>query len=90
MRSDSFKASAASDSRPGPRTAGASQRHDREEKGDVPGIIVTGPEDDDGVGGKPDDEDDEDNPIFSATLDERRKVYGHNVLRIGPRRVCWR
>lgn len=45
----------------------------------MPGIVVTGPEDD-GVGGKPDDEDDEDNPIFSATLDEQRRVYGQNVL----------
>ena len=45
----------------------------------MPGIVIMGPEDD-RVGGKPDDEDDEDNPIFSATIDERRKVYGHNVL----------
>ena len=45
----------------------------------MPGIVVMGPEDD-GVGGKPDDEDNEENPIFSATLDEQRRVYGQNVL----------
>ena len=30
--------------------------------------------------GKPDDEDDKDNPIFSATLDKQRRVYRQNVL----------
>lgn len=72
MWSDSFKASAASDNRPEPGTPvphnGTTERRE------------TCPEDDDGVGGKADDEDDEDNPIFSATLDERRKVYGHSVF----------
>lgn len=63
MRSDSFKASAALDIRPGPGT----------------GAVVKGPEDD-GVGGKPDDVDADDNPIFSATLDGRRRVYGHDVF----------
>lgn len=46
----------------------------------MPGIVITGPEDDNSVGGKADDEDNKDNLIFSATLDERRKVYGHNVF----------
>ena len=70
IQPESFKAT---DSRPG-----AGQRHDRE----VPGIVVTGPEG--GVGGKQDDEDAQDNSIYTATLDERRQVYGHNFL---PRRV---
>ena len=78
MRSNSFKARATLDDRPGPGTAGASQRHGREEE-DVSGIVVMGPEEN-GVGWKPNNEGDEDNPIFPATLDERRKVYGQNVL----------
>ena len=51
----------------------------------MPGIIVTGPEDD-GVGGKPDDEDDEDNPIFSATLD-KQSLRAEMSFHIGLRRV---
>ena len=56
-----------------------SQRHSWEVRGEgeVAGIIMTAPEG--GIGGKPDD-DDENNLISSATLDECRKVYGHNVL----------
>ena len=45
----------------------------------MPGIVVADPKDD-GVGGKPDNEDDKDNPIFSMTLDEHRRVYRQNVL----------
>ena len=78
MRSNSFKAHTTLDDRPGPGTAGASQRHGREEE-DVSGIVVTSPEEN-GVGWKPNNEGDKDNPIFPATLDERRKVYGQNVL----------
>ena len=75
MRRESFKASDASDGRPGPGIAG--QRHDRG-AAEVPGIVVTSPGG--GVGGKSDDEHDEGDPVYAATLDERRQVYGHNVL----------
>ena len=32
------------------------------------------------VSGKPDDEDDEDTPIYTTTLDKQRQVYMHNIL----------
>ena len=58
---------------------GASQRHDREDEDAVPGIVVTPPEELES--GKGDDEsEDEDDPAFSASLDTRRQIYGHNVL----------
>ena len=43
------------------------------------GIVMTGPEEN-GVRWKPNNEGDKDNPIFPATLDKQRKVYGQNVL----------
>ena len=46
--------------------------------GEEPGIAVTAPEG--GISGKPDDEDDEDTPIYTATLHKRHQVYMHNVL----------
>jgi Ca2+-transporting ATPase len=64
-----------SDSRPG-AGEGASQRHDREGVGAPPGIVVTAP--DELESGKGDEY--EGFPVFSASLEERRRVYGHNVL----------
>ena len=52
---------------------GTSQRHDREE---LPGIVVTAP--DELESGK--DDEDEGYPVFHAPLEERRRVYGPNVL----------
>ena len=73
---------------------GASQRHNRQEGGAnggntgalaVPGIVVTSP-DGDGNGGEHDGqqsegtEEEEDYPAFYASFDERRRVYGRNIL----------
>ncbi|OBZ72072.1 Calcium-transporting ATPase 2 [Grifola frondosa] len=86
---------AATDSHPGtdhPHGAGvgASQRHDRhtgddKHAGDVPGIVVTGPGGEDGGGGHhgghlEEEEEIEEGGAFEATLDERHRVYGENVL----------
>jgi P-type Ca2+ transporter type 2C len=67
---------ASSDGRPG-AGEGASQRHDRE---GLPGIVVTAP--DELESGKDEDDEDEDEgyPVFQASLEERRRVYGPNVL----------
>jgi Ca2+-transporting ATPase len=55
---------------------GASQRHERdEEMGTVPGIVVTAP---DGEGDTKGGEGT--GPAYTASIDERRRVYGHNVL----------
>lgn len=79
MRNGSFDTSDG-DGRPG-AGIGSSQRHDRqgeeEGEGGVPGIVVTSP-DEEGDDGK--DAEDEDESAYSASLDERRRVYGHNVL----------
>ena len=68
---------ASSDGRPGVGEGVPSQRHDRE---GLPGIVVTAP--DELESGKDDDDDDEDEdyPVFHAPLEERRRVYGPNVL----------
>ena len=68
---------------------GASQRHDRQPEttaSDVPKLVLTGPGDEDG-GGVPLGEsaseigvDVEDGPTYDADLEERRRVYGANVL----------
>ncbi|EGN98945.1 hypothetical protein SERLA73DRAFT_90032 [Serpula lacrymans var. lacrymans S7.3] len=69
-----------SDGRPG-AGVGASQRHDRHstEAKELPGIIVTGPEDE-----LPDphhhDDIAEHGPAFQASFDERRRVFGENIL----------
>ena len=68
---------------------GASQRHDRQPEtaaGDVPKLVLTGPGgDDDGgvsIGGSAVDEEPEDGtgPTYDADLEERRRVYGANVI----------
>ncbi|RPD74953.1 calcium-translocating P-type ATPase [Lentinus tigrinus ALCF2SS1-7] len=82
------------DGRPGAGAGagvGASQRHDRDPEnaaGDVPKLVLTGPGGEDG-GGVPLGEsaseigvDVEDGPTYDANLDERRRVYGVNVLPI--------
>ena len=46
----------------------------------MPGIVVMGPEDNDGIGGKPGDENDENNPMISSTIDEQRTGYWYNIL----------
>lgn len=58
------------DGRPG-AGIGASQRHDREEKKSDPVVAPSSGED---------PLDDEEGPAFSASLDERRRIYGENVL----------
>ncbi|RDX57115.1 calcium-translocating P-type ATPase [Lentinus brumalis] len=67
---------------------GASQRHDRQPDttaGDVPKLVLTGPGGEEG-GGVPlgesasDVGDVEDGPTFEASLEERRRVYGANIL----------
>ena len=76
------KALMGSDGRPGPGE-GVSQRHDREEQNPLPGIVVTAPDNLESEK-EHDDDEDSDDIVFSATLDQRRQVYGHNVL---PHRV---
>lgn len=77
-RSDSRKAG---DGRPG-AGGGASQRHDPEEQsGVVPGIVVTAPEGGkEGFEAEAEEDDSNDGPAFSATLDDRRRIYGDNTL----------
>ena len=90
----SFSPNMDSDGRPGTGNepgagAGASQRHDRHAEttaGDVPKLVVTGPGGEEG-GGAPISEassvvgaDDEDGPTYTATLQDRRRVYGENTL----------
>ncbi|KAL0954828.1 hypothetical protein HGRIS_003773 [Hohenbuehelia grisea] len=61
---------------------GASNRHDPE-KGEVPGIMLTAPDSDEKraiPGDDGDDDNDESSGAFRATLDDRRHVYGENVL----------
>ncbi len=67
---------------------GASQRHDRQPDttaGDVPKLVLTGPGGEEG-GGVPlgesasDVGDIEEGPTFEASLEERRRVYGANIL----------
>jgi len=70
---------ASSDGRPG-AGQGASQRHDREDGGAVPGIVVTPPDELKNSGKGDDDDEDNDDPAFSASLQDRRRVYGPNVL----------
>ena len=65
----------AGDGRPGD----AFQLHDPEPTTYAPAIVLTAPE---GVGGNPLEGD---GPAFSASLNERRKIYGENVL---PHRAC--
>jgi Ca2+-transporting ATPase len=76
LRKEALMKSASLDSRPGV-VVGASQRHDR--KDSVPGIVVTGPDDSKNGDGNEEDEF-EGYPVFSATLEQRRQVYGRNVL----------
>lgn len=74
---------------------GAGQRHDRPKRVSeeldaeaVPGIVVTGPgsEVDVSRGRRPhsadghEEEDDDDEKVYSASLEERRRVFGANVL----------
>jgi Ca2+-transporting ATPase len=69
------------DGRPGAGGDG-SQRHDPEKSEattHAPAIVLTAPE---GEGGSPleGNDADEDGPAFTASLNERRKIYGRNVL----------
>jgi Ca2+-transporting ATPase len=74
------------DGRPGAGTRiDAPQQHDRrgdDGGGGVPGIVVTAPEGD--AHSKREDTphefSDDDDPAFFATLEQRRRVYGRNVL----------
>ena len=69
---------------------GASQRHDRQPEtaaSEVPKLVLTAPGDEDGggvsigdSGSDPDPDDDEDGPTYHADLEERRRVFGANVL----------
>jgi Ca2+-transporting ATPase len=60
---------------------GASQRHSRHDDQSpvLPGIIITAPE---GYKQPPDESDSAivQGPAFSASIDDRRRVYGHNIL----------
>ena len=88
---DPFAPSPSKDGRPGGggepgAGVGASQRHDRQSS-DVPRLVLTGPGDEDGGGVSigesgldPGPDDDDDGQTYSATLDERRRVFGANVL----------
>ncbi|KAH9902643.1 calcium-translocating P-type ATPase [Cubamyces lactineus] len=90
----SFAPNMDSDGRPGTGNepgagTGASQRHDRHAEttaGDVPKLVVTGPGGEES-GGAPISEassvagaDDQDGPTYTATLQDRRRVYGENTL----------
>jgi P-type Ca2+ transporter type 2C len=70
---------ASSDGLPG-AGQGASQRHEREDGDAVPGIVVTPPDELKSSGKGDDDDEDNDDPAFSASLEDRRRVYGPNVL----------
>jgi Ca2+-transporting ATPase len=94
LRSEAFKVQEAQvaiqgDGRPGAGVGvrqGASQRRDRREDdggGGLPGIVVTTPEGKaSGAGVERPQEigDGDDSPAFHATLDQRRQIYGHNIL----------
>jgi Ca2+-transporting ATPase len=93
LRSEAFKVQETrvaiqGDGRPGAGVGvrqGASQRHDRREDGGggLPGIVVTTPEGKaSGAGVERPQEigDGDDSPAFHATLDQRRQIYGDNVL----------
>lgn len=72
--------------------AGASQRHDRQPEtaaGDVPKLVLTGPGGEDGgvsiVGSTAEDEPEAGGgPTYDAGLEERRRVFGANVLPVRP------
>ncbi|KAH7915645.1 Ca-transporting ATPase [Hygrophoropsis aurantiaca] len=73
-----------SDGRPG-AGLGVSQRHDRSAKSssdNLPGIVVTAPGAD--AGGGDDGDHSSDDGAYSASLQERRRVFGQNVLPSRP------
>ncbi|KAH9945065.1 calcium-translocating P-type ATPase [Epithele typhae] len=77
--------------------AKAAQRHDRQDStaSDVPKLVLTGPGVDqcDGVsigeGASVLESDDETGPTYSANLDERRRVFGANVLPTRKSKSLW-